>query len=236
MQEVVYQVWLAKGRALVSITGGDDPCGSGGTCEVVPVVKAGRFTGKILDGGKRAGAFVMTRSDCGPEECASILALHRPDKDDQIIDAISVPGGCEPTLSTLRVAPDHDSLSLLCSASAGAGDIQQRLVYHVVDGKLTQQLSFDAGHTELATRDEKASGACTTRPIGAAEIVKGDDGPRLRITRAPDDGQATAGGQGPSCRRQMGIEQDYRWDVAQKALVTDGPGRPVVKDRCDCKH
>jgi hypothetical protein len=239
MQEAVYHVWLKKGRALVSVTATDNPCGDGPSCRVIPIGRAtGRFTGKVLAGGGQAKAFVVGAVNCGDDsDCASMLAIRPPASDDQILDAISVPGGCEASLSTLSLVPGQDSISLLCTAQAGAGDIESRMIFHIVDGKLTQQLSFDAGATQLASADERAGGACTIRAVGAAVVVKGKDGPRLRITRAPDDGQVTSpDGKGPACSHQMGIEQDYKWDPAARQLVVDGPGRPVVKDVCDCKH
>jgi hypothetical protein len=238
MQETVYHVWLKKGRALVSVTSTENPCGDGPTCTVIPIGRAsGKLTGKLLARGAQARAFVIGAGGCEDSDCGAMLALRPPNQDDRILDAISVPGGCEASLTALSIVPGQDSISLLCSASAGAGDVESRMIFHVVDGKLTQQLSFDAGATQLASADEKAGGACTIRAVGAVALIKDKDGARLRITRAPDDGQATSpDGAGPACKRQMAIEQDYKWSAADRQLVADGPSHPVVRDTCDCKH
>jgi hypothetical protein len=237
MQELVFEVWLARGPALVSVAAEANPCGDGGPgCAVVPIGKArGRLRGKLLDGGKPAAAFVASAGRCEEDACASILVLAAADASgDRILDAISVPGGCDATLAALPLVPGQDSLGLTCRSAAAGGELEQRMIFHVVAGKLTQQLSFDGGTTAFASPDERASGNCTIRSVGAVAVVKADGQPRLRVTRAPDDGQRSGDGAGPSCRHQAAIEQDYRWDAAQRQLIADGASRSVTRDVCDC--
>ena len=67
-------------------------------------------------------------------------------------------------------------------------------------------------------------------------MVQAHGGPRLRVARAPEHGQTTAPGDGPSCKRQQGFEQDYRWDPGASKLVEDGAARPITRSTCDCKR
>jgi|SRR5579862_5426069 len=237
VSEVDYQIWLPSGRALVSLVGGgaDDPCGGGRECTVFPIGKASaRLSAKAGANGASVKAFVMPAATCTEDSCASVLAIRAPDKEEQVEDAIRVPDNCTPSLAAVALVPGQDSLRLTCSTPSGAGDTELGIVFHVVDGRLTHLLSFEAGSTQLASPDEP--GACTTGPVGAAVVAKAGATTVLRVTRAPDGGQSTADGTGPSCKHQSAIEQDYTWDAKQKELVESGPGRPVVRDTCACKR
>jgi hypothetical protein len=237
VSEVDYQVWLPKGRALVSIVGGgpDDPCGGGPQCTVFPVGKASaKLTAKAGASGASVKAFVMPAASCTEDACPSVLAIRAPDKEEQVIDAIAVPDGCTPVLAAVALVPGQDSIHLTCSRPSGAGDTEMGILFHVVDGHLTHLLSFESGTTETASPDEAAAGACTIRPVGAATVAKAGGVTVLRVTRAPDGGQSTADGAGPACKHQRAIEQDYTWDAKTHELVESGPGRPVVRDTCAC--
>ncbi|HTJ44156.1 MAG TPA: hypothetical protein VL463_18760 [Kofleriaceae bacterium] len=235
ISEVVYQVWLPGGRAIASIVGGgpDDPCGGGPECKVFPVGRAtSRLSGKLGANGASAKIFTLPAPTCDDDSCSTMLAMRPPDKEDQILDALRVPDNCTPMLSSVALIKGQDSIVLTCSMPAGAGDNELKMVLHVVDGHLMPLLTFEAGSTQLASPDEKASGACTIGPVGAVQVVKG----ALRVTRAPDGGQSTGDGKGPACKHQKAIVQDYTWDASQKQLVPAGNGTPTIKDTCDCKR
>lgn len=233
-EESVYQVSLPKGRSeLVIAIHGDNPCGGGGVCEIVPIGKPdAQVSGKLGAGGKRATAMVYLQPDCAPGNCASVLVVK---SGAAIADAVST-GECYPSLSTLALAPAQDGLALLCASQAGAGDHVDGIIYMVVGGKLVQALAFPAGTSLPASDDERDAGECTAKAIGRAAMVKTPGGARLRVTRAPEAGQRPADGTGPTCQRQTGLEQDYRWDAAATKLVADGAARPIVKSTCDCKR
>jgi hypothetical protein len=239
VSEVDYQVWLPRGRALVSIVGGgpDDPCGGGPQCSVFPIGKASaRLDAKAGAGGAKVKAFVMPGASCTEDACPSVLAIRAPDKEDQVLDAISVPDGCTPSLAAVALVPGQDSLALTCSRPSGAGDTEMGILFHVVDGHLTHLLSYEAGTTQVAAPDEVKAGACTIGPVGGAIVAKAGGVTVLRVTRAPDGGQSTADGSGPACKHQRAIEQDYTWDAKSKQLVESGAGRPVARDTCACKR
>src|SRR5438132_3828832 len=75
MQEAVYHVWLKKGRALVSVTSSENPCGDGPTCTVIPIARPhGQLAGKIGAGGAQATAFVVASGNCEASSCGAMLA------------------------------------------------------------------------------------------------------------------------------------------------------------------
>jgi hypothetical protein len=231
-EEMVYEVSLPKGKhELVIGVRSDNPCGGEDVCEIVPMGKPdATLAGKLGRHGKRATAAVYLQPDCAPGNCASVLILRAGDT---ILDAIST-GECDPRLSALALTPGQDAIELLCASQAGAGDRVAGIIYTTDGGALRSQLAFDAGATEPASDDEREAGQCTIRAIGAAAMVKTPAGPRLRVTRAPESGQGSADGSGPACKRQQGLEQDYRWDAAAQKLVADGDARRVVRSTCDC--
>src|SRR5262249_50632159 len=163
-----------------------------------------------------------------------------------ILDAIEVPESgvdCEATMATLALVPGQASIDLACRVPTNGDtrypdrvDAQQRMILHVVGGKLTTLLAFDGGATATPSASDKAARGCTIGPVGAASVVDVKGAPRLRVRRAPDGGQAAAAGSGAACKRQRAVEQDYRWDAATSKLVADGAARPVTIDTCDCAH
>jgi hypothetical protein len=234
-EETIYQVDLPKRQSeLVIAIRRDNPCAGGDdVCDIVPMGKPdAQLAGRFGAGGKRLTAAVVMQPDCAPGNCASVLMLRSGDK---IVDALST-GECYPTLSAIALVPGQDSIALLCASQAGAGDHVEGGVYHVVAGKLVSELAFPAGSSIPATNDERAIGECTIGPIGKVAVVKAAGGSRLRVTRAPEQGQTTAAGDGPSCKRQQGFEQDYRWDAGASKLVEDGPARAITRSTCDCKR
>lgn len=226
--EVAYQISLPGGPAIASLTGGEDPCSGAAQCTILPIKKsAPHLTAKLGAGGASATAIVLLE-DASDGPIGSILALRGAH--DKLLDAIRVPDGCAASMKALSIVPGQQSIFLTCRVAAGSG-AEQDLVVHVVDGKLTIMISLDGGATDL---DPSHRGPCQISAVGGAAVVKTASGPRLRVTRAPDGGQKTVDGHGPACEHQSAIEQDYQWDADQKALVSDGPGRPFAKDTCGC--
>jgi hypothetical protein len=222
--EVAYQISLPKGAAIASLTGGDDPCSGATQCSIFPIGKAPSVTGKLGASGASATAIVLVEgAHDGPT--GSILVLRG--KGGKMIDAIRVPDACSASLATIDLVPGQQSIWLRCAGATGADD--QDLIVHAADGKLAIAVSLDGGATELD------GATCVHGAVGGARVVSSPAGPRLRVTRAPENGQKTGDGSGKACARQTAIQQDFVWDADAKKIVSDGPGQPITKDTCGCK-
>ncbi len=216
--EVAYQIALAKGAAIASLTGGDDPCSGATQCSIFPIGHAP--TVKL--GASSASVYLEGAHD-GPT--GAILVLRG--KGGKLLDAVRVPDACNASLSAIELVPGQPSIWLRCAGAAGADD--QDLIVHAQDGKLAIAVSLDGGASEID------GATCVHGAVGGARVVSSPAGPRLRVTRAPENGQKTGDGSGKACARQTAIQQDFVWDTDAKKIVSDGPGQPITKDTCGCK-
>ena len=217
--EVAYQIALPRGAAIASLTGGDDPCSGATQCSIFPIGKAA--TVKL--GAQSASVYLEAAHDDGPT--GSILVLRG--KGGKLLDAVRVPDACNASLTAIDLVPGQASIWLRCAGATGADD--QDLVVHVADGKLAIMVSLDGGASETD------GVTCVHGAVGGARVVSSPAGPRLRVTRAPENGQKTGDGSGKACARQTAIQQDFVWDPDAKKIVSDGPGQPITKDTCGCK-
>ncbi|MCE9577932.1 MAG: hypothetical protein K8W52_32675 [Deltaproteobacteria bacterium] len=230
--ETIYLVTAKAGARLYSVTGGnEDPCGLPPVCTAFDARALATARGKLQASGAAASAQVVAAQACREDACPRLLVVQTGSGLRNVAGAIRVPDGCEPRLRTLALDRRHDAVHLMCSTSAGAGDIQAHLVYRVADALLVNLLSFDGGSTQLVSPSERADGACTIGPVGAIAITKIDGAPAWRVTRAPDAGQS-----GASCKQQRAIEEDLRWDAKAGAFDPIGAPRPLERDTCDCRR
>ncbi len=224
--ETIYLVTAKAGPRLYSVTGGsEDPCGLPPVCTAFGARAMATARGKLQANGGAASAQVVAGEGCGEDACPRLLVVQSGSGLKRVAGAIRVPDGCAPHLRALALDRRHDAVHLMCSTSAGAGDLQVHLVYRAADALLVNLLSFDGGSTQLVSPAERADGACTIGPVGAIALARVEGAAAWRVTRAPDAGQS-----GASCKQQRAIEEDLRWNAKAGGFEPIGAPRPIERN------
>lgn len=159
------------------------PHQEGSGCEVYPLARIAAQTSGQFGCGDRAVAVQAPR--CAAGSCAVVVAVRGPK--DRPVAALRSDFDCDHKveLRPIQLFAGHDSLELVCRASAGAGWTERRVLIEVGAGALTPLYALDTGSFIAPSPAEKAAGAAPSCPVGAIRVEKPGDGamkaPVLRV-------------------------------------------------------